>query len=264
MMAMSEAAIRVIPYFSAIFIASMVGGFICLRNYLIMRDIPTSKIRGIAMGLVELKGKVARMAKPITAPFSGLKCSHCMYSIKQCFFMGKTHYWKTLNEGKNPFFYLRDDTGKVKIDTDGVEFNRLPSRIYRVPKKMHEEKLKPEKFLDEWNQHYSRALKMPKLPISILQEDTLFPGEKHGDYRYYEYTLEPGDELYVLGTASMDKKSPGETVIKKGKNHSAFMMSKEPEESLTQGSRTMMIFLFFLAIASGMILAAQLFMLFSG
>ena len=53
-------------------------GFNRMKRFQLMNDTPTSKIRSMAMGLVEIKGK-ASAKKYLNAPFSRDECVYYKY-----------------------------------------------------------------------------------------------------------------------------------------------------------------------------------------
>lgn len=96
-------------------------GFKALKKKRLIEDIPTSKVRGLAMGLVELYGKIKGITNS-KSPFTNTKC--VMYSclIEEYKKKGKSSAWVTiLREDNliNPFF-LEDQTGKIMVMPKGA------------------------------------------------------------------------------------------------------------------------------------------------
>jgi len=89
-----------------------------------MENTPTSKIRSLSMGMVELSGK-AKLYYDLRA--SGTK-THCVYYRCRYYKYQKTSdssYWKltrSVSSGKIPF-YIEDETGHVLIKPQGAVFN---------------------------------------------------------------------------------------------------------------------------------------------
>ena len=52
------------------------------RDHLIA-NMPTSKIRSMAMGIVELYGTIQTYEETLTAPFSGKECVYCRVSVSE-------------------------------------------------------------------------------------------------------------------------------------------------------------------------------------
>ncbi|MBI4016168.1 MAG: hypothetical protein HY363_00570 [Candidatus Aenigmarchaeota archaeon] len=89
-------------------------GFASVRIARLVEDMPTSKIRSIAMGLVEIKGKIS---KPLNDyAFSLLKKQKCVwYVLEKYKRSGKTGYWEVIEKFFHPFF-VKDSTGSVLVN----------------------------------------------------------------------------------------------------------------------------------------------------
>ena len=127
-----------------------------------IEDIPTSKIRSIPMGIVEIKGK-ALQKYPLESKLNAVKCVYYKYKIEKLVASGfgrnRRSSWKVISQGQSITpFYVEDSTGKVLIE---------PFNCESVLKRKY---------------YYS---------------DGMFEGAK----RYSEWYIEPGEELYVLGFA---------------------------------------------------------------
>ena len=110
------------PVFSIIMfsigIVLFVWGLISFRKKRLIENIPTSKIRSIAMGLVEIYGEVAPGSGNILkSPFSQNDCVYYKYKIEELRSSGKSTYWATVKKDWDyrPF-YLKDNTGMVLVD----------------------------------------------------------------------------------------------------------------------------------------------------
>lgn len=93
-------------------------GFASIRVARLVEDIPTSKIRSIAMGLVEIKGKIGKPFKDYA--ISPLKKKKCVwYVLEKYRRSGKTGYWDVIEKFFQPFF-VQDETGSVLVDSAGA------------------------------------------------------------------------------------------------------------------------------------------------
>ena len=54
-----------------------------LQRDRLIANIPTSKIRSMAMGIVELYGTIQTYEETLTAPFSGKECVYCRVSVSE-------------------------------------------------------------------------------------------------------------------------------------------------------------------------------------
>ena len=92
-------------------------GFFKWKKYRKVADIPTSTVRGMAAGLVELNGKV-KSIKLLTSPLTKTKC---VYYKKQhqVYHQGKHSGWRNAGVEENfENFYLDNNTGKVEVNPE--------------------------------------------------------------------------------------------------------------------------------------------------
>jgi len=85
--------------------------------------LPTSRIRSIAMGLAEIEGRLKTIT-PLTSPIKNKKCigfSYCIEKISRDN-EGKKSYSTIHSETKINQFYVEDDTGKIKVIPEKLEF----------------------------------------------------------------------------------------------------------------------------------------------
>ncbi len=86
------------------------------------RILPTSKIRSLAMGLVELEGRI-ELIEPLVAPIGKKTCAGYRYTTERIGRdkNGKTTYTTIHDETFCNDFYLQDDTGKIKVLGEKLE-----------------------------------------------------------------------------------------------------------------------------------------------
>ncbi len=112
------------------------------RRQRLLSDLPTSKARGVFIGLVELKGS-AESEAPLTSYLAGASCVHYAWSVDEHWSRTKTETYtdsdgktqtRTVTEtgwdnvargGDTQDFYLRDDTGAVLIRPAGAKIEPL-------------------------------------------------------------------------------------------------------------------------------------------
>jgi len=173
-------------FVGAIFLAVGIGlfvfGFVYFRRKRLIENTPTSKIRSMAMGLVEVKGKVLDW-NPLSAPFSGERCVYYRYQVEQLESNGKSSKWETVRQGASTGcpFYVEDDTGRALVLPSGSlavleESFKFQTGIFSdVPAQV-------DRFLEGIGFSCKNLLGFNK---------TL---------RFTEYRVEPGREVYVLGS----------------------------------------------------------------
>ena len=87
-------------------------GFRALRIQRLIMDTPTAKVRSLAMGLVEVEGKVQARSR-VTAPFTNRSCAWWQVELQTLSQSNKgLKQWNTVykEQSGNPF-YLADGTG---------------------------------------------------------------------------------------------------------------------------------------------------------
>ncbi len=98
-------------------------GFQHWNKYVKVRDIPTSKARSMAAGLVELNGKVNAI-KELLSPISKCKCVYFKVEHQRYIRTKNGGSWITYRvEEEFQNFYLKDETGKIEIDPRKAEID---------------------------------------------------------------------------------------------------------------------------------------------
>lgn len=155
-------------------------GFRKWRHLRLIQDTPTSRVRSMALGRVELHGR-AQGKGELAAPFTGVACVWYRYQIEQEVRGRHGRSWRTLDQGSSEAwpFYLEDDTGRVLVDPEGAQVD-VP-RDYRS---------------------IDPALTGPIggfLNERGIDPDTFFGFRKK--LRFSEWHIAPGEQVYVLGVA---------------------------------------------------------------
>jgi hypothetical protein len=266
-------------------IISFIAGFKSMSRYRIISDIPTSKIRSLAMGIVEIYGKIFE-EKTIETPISKSKCVYYKFDIQEYKETGsgksRSCKWVTIySENKIIPFYAKDDTGKVYVIPDGAEFDMQPKKIFyskgaiigsiktffglfNTAKSVSNE-MKNKGITDEEKIKEEISKKMKDFSKSNIVEIDVnkksFFITTIGDRKYFEYFLEPNENVYILGSAFNDRTKNNNLVIKKGENEETFIVSNKNEEELLKSFKKKMLFGFF--GGSGMIILGLIIILFS-
>jgi hypothetical protein len=97
-------------------------GWRSLRRRWTILNVPTSKARSVAMGLVELKGKARRAGEePFLSPVRNLSCVWYRTLVERHSAEGRRTYRLLHQQEAGTPFYLEDDTGRVMVKPDGAE-----------------------------------------------------------------------------------------------------------------------------------------------
>ncbi len=195
------------------------GAFWTLRRKRLIDDVPTSKVLGVFIGLAELKG-TAESENPLTAFLSGTRCVHYIWQVDEHWTrtvvetytdaQGRVQTrvrtesgWTKVAGGKESIlFYLKDDTGVIRIVPDGAEigavtvFNKTCSPL--------------------------DALYYEKGPAGAIANSTQ-------RRRFYETILPLHTMLYVIGQAR-ERQDVVAPEIAKDKNAPMFLISTRLEK----------------------------------
>lgn len=112
----------IIPGFilvSSIFFPSGKSKFFRMQSIL-----PTSKVDAIAMGLVEIEGELEEI-EPIISPYFNKPCIGYSYKIEKESPRdedGRTTYSTIFSEVKTGKFKIKDETGSVTVDGEGLSY----------------------------------------------------------------------------------------------------------------------------------------------
>ncbi|SFC61156.1 hypothetical protein [Flavobacterium phragmitis] len=112
----------------------IIPGFIILKNIFFPSNkskfmrlqsiLPTSKMDSIAMGMVEVEGDLEEI-EPIISPYFNKPCIGYYYKIEKESKPdddGRTTYSTIFSEVKTGKFKIKDETGSVTVDGEGMEY----------------------------------------------------------------------------------------------------------------------------------------------
>lgn len=157
-------------------------GWVLRQRKRLIESIPTSTIRSLALGLVEIEGLTQPAEGLLSSPFGGVPCVFYSYAVEEHVGSGKHARWETVAKGtsEQPFF-VRDTTGRVLVVPLGAELILPDERTYR----------------NDW---------LGELPPPALAglnrlgvSTTRWIGNK--TLRCRETFIQPEEWVYVLGTA---------------------------------------------------------------
>lgn len=112
-------------------LALFIYGFVELRKRNQIRDTPTSKIRSMAAGLVEISGVVRAADRTLRSPLTDRECVIYRYKVEE--WDTDDLEWGTLASHTECAPFLIDDgTGEALVDPDGAELRLRVDNEYRV------------------------------------------------------------------------------------------------------------------------------------
>lgn len=232
-------------------------------------ETPTTDVRRISNpGTVELVGEVVPAEDgddvdgdgTFESYVTGRNCVLTAWEIYDWSERGDHSRWKNVAEGyESEPFYLDDGTGRVLVDpgSDGTrETDFLPyvQDLGDFPESVSvgdvvldfdrlTERLQP---VDEEPPARLRALEgRPSVPRQSGSITNLIDvGNAHGDRRYEEGMIKPGEEVYLLGTATdrtdegRRRLRPKECIVRPSQDtDTPFVLSKRSEDRLLSDAR---------------------------
>jgi hypothetical protein len=196
------------------------SGFSTLKFKRLIENTPTSKIRSLAMGLVEVYGEALPINKPLKSPLSQTDCVYYFVNIEEYRSQGKHSSWVSVyvTQSKERF-YIKDDTGKVVVDPEFAVMD-LPADNVSQSSFGKDPSKQITGFLTKNNISYEGLLGANKT------------------MRYTETFIAPKDKLYVMGTAttntdvSATSKNSDNIIITKGDKKNIFYISDSQEKDI--------------------------------
>jgi hypothetical protein len=169
--------------------AGTVGGFgLSVYGWLVhqrkrlIESIPTSTIRSLALGLVEISGQAQSEEGLLSTPFSGLPCVFYSYAVEEHVGSWKHARWKTIAKGTSEQpFVVRDTTGQVLVVPLGAELILPDEHTFR----------------NDWFRELSPTAIAGLNRLGISTDCWI--GSK--TLRCRETFIQPEEQVYVLGTA---------------------------------------------------------------
>ena len=161
-------------------------GFMRFRRKRLIQNIPTTTVRGMAMGLVEVIGK-AKKKTVLKSPLTGIDCVFFKYLIQRYQRSGKSGRWETIAKGDSSDvpFLIDDSTGSVLVSPRGAE--HILSVDY------------------EYKTGFGSSL--PDNLIGFMERLNLTYSGFFGTHtlKFKEWYIQPGDTVYILGSAQKSK-----------------------------------------------------------
>jgi len=193
----------------------LLHGFAKMSEFLLARNVPHSKIRSAAIGLVEIQGKVLP-EHVLTTPYTKSECVYYRseleeYRVRSRLSSDPEYVWVTVSTDTHRLpFWAKDETGQILIDPSNAEF--------LIPQMK-------SGFLGTEGED-----KNDKMFLSTV-----------GDRRYRESFLSPGESICVLGTLAIRKDPSIHKVIQKANDNSKFIISDSSKRQLNEALRWQML-----------------------
>ena len=225
-----EWAIWLAPAAALVVSFGMAGlGYFALKRKRLMQNVPTSKVKGVFIGLNELKG-VSRIESPLTSHLAQTPCVWYSYKVEEHWERTETTTdsegetkterrsgWETIDDGEHrKAFRLEDDTGEIRV---------LPTKAKFIGDRVFSETV------------YRRDdLYFGKGPRMELSGST-------GRRKFTEHAVGAGDDIYLLGSARV-REDVVQLEIAHDPLDKLFLISSKDEATLTLRYSLMSFFSF--------------------
>jgi hypothetical protein len=149
-------------------------GFVLFKEKRLIENIPRSKARSAAMGLVEVAGRAEPFAL-LKSPLTATDCVYYRFKVEKYVRSGKNSHWRVINQGSSThFFYIYDETGRILVDPVEAELHLATDYKYTGTDIVA-----------------SGSARQYDIPVIFGS----------GNMRYTEWYILPGDSVYAIGTA---------------------------------------------------------------
>lgn len=210
------------------------------HSYMLIKSTPRSKIGTLPMGLVEIHGNV--MAKEtLKTPFTKTDCVYYRYEVREYRKHTSTdsdgkktteYTWDKIDTGEQrvPFF-AEDETGNVYVNPRKAEFNVTKKKeLYQKADLVASFPTVIDTLMN-LDDKESVISNVADLGLTFIDSDRKL-GPSRGDRKFIEYYLEPGDDLFMIGTAAHSRYVPNNIVVRKGWKEPTFIISNRSEMEL--------------------------------
>jgi hypothetical protein len=221
-------------------------GFRIYRQYRVLLDTPEVAIAGMALGLVEIRGK-AQGEKPFPSPVTKTPCFFYKVVIEkwETDSNGRSNWQQLKTDADGVKFYLVDATGKVLVDAHKAEYD-LPQSARREIDAFGRTKSEEELASyvgsvvgasDPMLSGHLTVLSLsdaprPHVPAAMAPH---YAGSASGRYRLTEFCIQP-DHLYdVTGTYVENPEAQDEHdrhLITKGVHEPTYLISWRSEKEI--------------------------------
>lgn len=200
-----------------------IKGFSCLKLKRFIETTPTSKVRSLAIGRVEIYGEVVPAEKKtIKSPILGKDCVYYQYKIEELRKSKDSSYWAVIDQMTDDVrFFLKDDTGSVMVEPARANIN-IPA---------------------DFQNKYTSFNSIPDNIKSFLASENIKCKTWLGSsktLRFTEFVIEPGDKLYILGYAGNNpfvkdgtaKDNAEGIMIQRGNMGKYYYIADKPEKDI--------------------------------
>ncbi len=244
--------------FAAVLLALAVGLVLLWtgwRRLRLIEDVPRSKIRSAAQGVVELHGTARALPGPVpVAPGTQIPCLWYRYRLEERVRHGQHDRWRTIHSGtSDDLFLIEDETGRCIIDPDDAEVipSASDSGWSGTDRRWYEERIHEGDTLyalGEFQTHSAVEQQTLSQELRALLADWKRNPQKmrefdaNGDGRIdleeWEAARKAAQEQVLLERAERSKSEGAYHVLRRPRDgRHPYLLSTEPEERLTRRYR---------------------------
>jgi len=198
----------------------LLWGFSSLKKKRLIENVPTSKTKGVFMGLNEVQG-IIRTDLPITSYLEECDCVYYRYTVEEHYSRTVTYTdskgntqtrtesgWSTVDSGESMVpFLLEDNTGRLRIDPKGAKIEA------------------PRVFSTRCGRF--SGLYYAKGPRSSISDST-------HERKFTEWALPLDESVYVMGMARFNEDLDAPE-IRHDREAELFLISTKSEAQITRG-----------------------------
>lgn len=204
-------------------VSLFIRGLSSLWKKHLIETTPTSKIRSLAMGRVEVLGEVvAAKDKILKSPLEHKSCVYYEFIIEEYKYSGKNERWHVIDSfSESTYFFLKDETGSVLVEPLGAQIDIQPYYTCRSG---------PGRIIPDAVKGYMTRNDFPYKPKIFLS----------GELRFTEFIIQPKDKLYIMGCAgdnpfveeAVAKSNVEDIMIQQGGTGKIYFISDKPEREV--------------------------------
>lgn len=218
------------------------SGFSQYRDRQLVRNTPTTKIRSLPVGNVEIKGEARPLENPLLSPLTHQKGCLFEFEIEEEHEGDDGSDWRTVFQLREEIdFAIDDGTGSVRLDANDADLE-----IEREERVHVDGGDLPPRAVREWARTWGyddvagdRGI-VERLKDGLVtggEPDEHLTGKSIHDRRYTETVLGVGEQTYVFGAARPrlgveSVENPENLVIDRHEGTGRFILSDVPEAEL--------------------------------
>jgi len=228
----------------AVGLALFLAGFFKYRKFRLLEDTPLEPVRGLAMGLVHVRGKATGPGF-LTSPLTHTPCYWYEAVVERWEAMGtSSHGWNPLRKDEQArHFYLEDGSGRVLVNPAGAELDLPQNLLMEIGPEVTEKPyldpslgipLPTAAELHTYLGHHPRPAS--PAPGSTAGPPSPAAGGFTGDtwrYRFTEACLIAERQYNILGTCIENPKPKDErdrNLLAEGESGATFLITSKNEQ----------------------------------